>query len=171
LFKANQLFTVAGVAAPFLRGWVSMTASVNGHTFRFFSTHLEPSETGPEAQVDQGNEVLDVLETGTGPLVLVGDFNSRADGRGTATYDNLIGSGLSDSWVAVRSGDAGYTCCHASDLLNGTVNLGSRIDLVLLGSGVAAIDAVRVGLDPADRTASGLWASDHVGVVATLRIP
>ena len=28
-----------------------------------------------------------------------------------------------------------------------------------------------VGEEPADRTASGLWPSDHAGVIATLTLP
>jgi hypothetical protein len=33
-----------------------------------------------------------------------------------------------------------------------------------------AVDAIVVGDDPTNRTRSGLWASDHAGIVATLRV-
>ena len=54
-----------------------------------------------------------------------------------------------------------------------------RIDFVLfrdpkLGAIRGPFDALAasiVGNAPSDRTPSGLWPSDHAGVVATLRVP
>jgi hypothetical protein len=46
-----------------------------------------------------------------------------------------------------------------------------RIDLILF-RGFAGVDNMKVFGDlPSDRTPSGLWPSDHAGVVATLRGP
>src|SRR5262249_46142111 len=45
-----------------------------------------------------------------------------------------------------------------------------RIDYVLTHGGVQAVSMKVVGASPSDRTASGLWPSDHAGIVATLQI-
>jgi hypothetical protein len=50
------------------------------------------------------------------------------------------------------------------------VQLRSRIDLVLIRDGVRARTAEVIGVDPALRTPSGLWPSDHAGVVARVMI-
>ncbi len=49
-----------------------------------------------------------------------------------------------------------------------SATLDSRIDLVLHDEKVTAKSAEIVGEEPSDRTASGLWPSDHAGVVAEL---
>jgi hypothetical protein len=75
--------------------------------------------------------------------------------------------------------------CHASNLLDPRPTLSRRIDLVLFrgrrgdhddegqrndDGGFVAKSAEVVGDEPADRLVpSGLWPSDHAGVVATLR--
>ena len=46
--------------------------------------------------------------------------------------------------------------------------LTQRIDVVLVRGGLTAGGAALVGDDKKDRTASGLWPSDHDGVVATV---
>ena len=41
----------------------------------------------------------------------------------------------------------------------------------MLGRGeVSEVDATRIGDDPALRTGTGLWPTDHLGVVATLKV-
>jgi hypothetical protein len=104
------------------------------------------------------------------PVILAGDFNSRADGTGTATYATLIGAGFDDTWTATHPGSLGNTWGHAVDLRNTTVDLTQRLDLVLYRGDLSAERAVVVGEELADRTASGLWPSDHAGVVATLEL-
>ncbi len=65
--------------------------------------------------------------------------------------------------------DPGYTCCQNANLLNPTSLLNERLDLILFRGPFAVSDVVLVGDDPADKTPSGLWPSDHAGVVARLR--
>ena len=48
--------------------------------------------------------------------------------------------------------------------------LSLRIDLVLTRGAVSVQDIKVVGDRAIDRTSSGLWPSDHAGLVATLRI-
>src|SRR5215216_5454248 len=119
-------------------------------------------------QVAQGDELLSGPANTSLPVILVGDFNSRVDGTGTETYGNLIEAGFEDAWSATHPGELGNTWGHRADLLNTTVNLTQRLDLVLFRNNLCALDAEVVGDELADRTPSGLWPSDHAGVVASL---
>jgi endonuclease/exonuclease/phosphatase family metal-dependent hydrolase len=150
-----------------LRGWASADVEVRGRSFRFVTTHLEPSSS--DVQVAQANELLQGPGNTSLPLVFIGDFNSNANGNGTLTYGNLIASGFVDTWSQAHPGDPGFTCCQDANLLNPTSKLSERIDLVLFRGNFSAIDVDIVGNNPANRTISGLWPSDHAGIVATLR--
>jgi endonuclease/exonuclease/phosphatase family metal-dependent hydrolase len=152
-----------------LRGWGSVDVTLRGQTFRFINTHLEPEGAFNEIQVAQGNELLNGPAKTSLPVILAGDFNSRADGTGTATYNNLIRAGFKDTWSATHPGELGNTWGHDADLLNTTVNLTQRLDLVLFRNDLCAFKADVVGNELKDRTPSGLWPSDHAGLVATLR--
>lgn len=151
-----------------LRGWVALDARIGGRTVRFLSTHLEPPELAPEVQAAQAAEIMTELAGETLPVIVVGDLNSNADGTSTPTYADFLAAGYSDVWAEVGTGD-GLTCCHEDDLQNPTATLVKRIDYILYRGGLEAVSADVVGADPAERTPSGLWASDHAGVVATLR--
>ena len=69
------------------------------------------------------------------------------------------------------SSEPGRTCCHDDDLLNDTVDLGSRIDMVFHTNDLTPITSTVNGNQPTDRTPAGHWPSDHAGVVATFTIP
>jgi hypothetical protein len=165
---ATNLVLPIGTTGSFtvLRGWTAVDAQVGGLNFRFLTTHLDP--TSPLVQVAQANELLAGPANAAMPLVFVGDFNSAADGTGTATYGNLIAAGFQDAWSQVHPGDPGYTSTQDADLMNPVSLLTERIDLVLHRGGFSALDVELVGENPADRTTSGLWPSDHAGIVATL---
>ena len=158
-----------GQSIKLLRGWGSVDVTLRGQTFRFINTHLEQEGPLNAIQVAQGNEILNGPANTSLPVILVGDFNSRADGTGTPTYSNLIGAGFKDAWSATHPTDLSNTWGHDADLLNTTVNLTQRLDLVLFRNNLCALDADVVGDELSDRTPSGLWPSDHAGVVATLR--
>ena len=110
---------------------------------------------------------------------MVGDYNSAADGSQTPSYGMIRGAGFVDAWAQVNLGAAGYTCCEAPDLRNAIPQLDQRLDLVWLrdaltgqtGRITGGVHIAIVGNNPADRTPSGLWPSDHAGVVATLTVP
>jgi hypothetical protein len=72
--------------------------------------------------------------------------------------------------VVFLSGELGNTWQHAPDLRNKAVNVTRRLDLGLVRDGFCALDADVVGEELTDSTPSGLWPSDHAGVVATLRV-
>jgi endonuclease/exonuclease/phosphatase family metal-dependent hydrolase len=149
------------------RGWISVDATLKGKTFRFLTTHLESNSSTVRAA--QGNELLQVPANTSHPVVFAGDFNSDTD-SGDQTYLNLIAAGFVDAWSVTNPGDPGYTGpLHLEDPYAASTP-SVRIDLVLLLNNVRALDTELVGNEPGDLTPSGLWPSDHAGVVATVRM-
>jgi hypothetical protein len=53
-------------------------------------------------------------------------------------------------------------------LLDAQSTLDHRVDLILLRGAFAVEDINLIGNKPSDRTPSGLWPSDHAGIVAKL---
>jgi endonuclease/exonuclease/phosphatase family metal-dependent hydrolase len=170
-------------------GYVSVDAIIRGLPLRFVSVHLIPdADTIPFHTAELLNN--EVLAHPTRTLVFGGDFNTTADDPSNPSfviYQTLINAGLTDAWKVLHPNQPGFTCCQAPDLLNKRSNLdlppcppGStdpnltcphRIDLILF-RGFAGVDNMKVFGDlPSDRTPSGLWPSDHAGLVATLRGP
>jgi hypothetical protein len=170
-FATNLTLPVGGaggVPVTFLRGWSSVAADVGGAHFHFVNSHLE---VGGAAfiQEPQAMEFVTATNALPDPLLVVGDFNSAVDGSTTKSYAMLT-KRMSDSYALVHPGDATQTCCHDGDLKNATFAGGERIDLILQRGAVRAQAAHIVGIDPALKTPSGLWPSDHAGVVATLGV-
>jgi hypothetical protein len=63
----------------------------------------------------------------------------------------------------------GLTCCQDSDLLNQDSLLHERIDLIFARNIDLRRVVARTGLDkPWQKTASGLWPSDHAAVFASI---
>lgn len=165
-----------GASLEIVRGWASVVVDTDQGRFRFMSTHLD--DYVPDVQVAQGAELLAMLQGETLPIVLVGDFNSRPDGTGTATYGMIKDAGFVDLWAQAHPRDAGYTCCRPENLWE-SGPLYERVDLVFTTPSRACgthrirgpVQASLVGDRPRDRTASGLWPSDHAGVVASFVVP
>ena len=155
------------------RGYVALDARVSGRTWRFVNTHLEAYSN--EVRQAQARELLAALEGETFPLIVSGDFNSDAGApRGDpsrAVYDLLTSQGYEDAW---RDGaGTGATCCQASGLRNAESGLSVRIDHIFTRNvdGSSVIAAGTVGDRPSERLASGLWPSDHAGVIVSLASP
>jgi len=155
-------------AAPisFNRGWASINVCLNGRHFTFVDTHLE-TEASPQVQEAQAAEFLAGPGKPTGNVIVTGDFNSAADGSTTTTYASLT-SEYRDAWL-VNKNDPGLSCCENETLTNYPATLTSRIDLVLMHGWVRSKAAKLVGNVPFEMTPP-LWASDHAGVVARLRL-
>lgn len=177
-FATNcKLSTATGQKIEILRGWTSVDLSIRGKAVRLINTHLDGDCSDPAIQLAQAQEILrgpvqDARDKNL-PVVLLGDLNSKADGTGTSTYSELLkpAVGFVDAWKEAGNGP-GFTCCQDDDLLNAESHLSDRRDFVLFRHGpFQATDAQVVGADPSDRTPSGLWPSDHAGVVAKLRLP
>ena len=165
-YQAQLQLTIAGTGLAIPRGWCSVLADDGSGPVRFWNTHLEAA--ADPVQEAQAQELVQLLTPETGRVVLVGDLNSPADGSGTTSYALVRGAGFGDAWTTTHPGDPGLTCCFDPLLRSST--LVSRIDLVLPRGAVDATAAEIVGEEAADRTASGLWPSDHAGVSAVLRV-
>ncbi len=149
-------------------GWLSVDATTAGTTFRFITTHLSAITLTYGVQAQQMQELLAGPVAATSlPVVIAGDFNNTPTG---AAYGEAVGAGFADAW-ATANGDSGYTAFQVLPTINNPVsNLSTRIDYVLARGPIAAQDAYLVGATSSARTTSGLWPSDHAGVVATVKI-
>ena len=177
---ANYAATVPGpMGLTIIRGFVAADVTVGGQTFRVLNTHLEPVETGDGFfQGLQADELIDLLAGETRPTVLLGDLNTEA--ASGDTYISLIANGFVDAWdLRAGAADPEFTCCHAPDLSSDSEVLFKRIDHVMLRnfedlwprSGPNPVRAEIVGDEQGDKTPSGLWPSDHAGMVVTMLLP
>lgn len=168
------------------RGWIRVPLVHRGAAWHFITTHLETQVLAPVQDAQASELIGSVLADLDGTIVLGGDLNSDAANPGapswTPTYDRLLAAGFSDAWKqsGQSAGDPGYTCCQAPDLRNAMSTLNERIDFVLVrragnpsasGFVPGSIRLDVVGGGETDRTIeSGLWPSDHAGLMATLRL-
>ena len=162
-YTAQTVLTTPVGPLSFDRGWVFVQGRLWGEHFRFVTTHLE-TEDSPAVQQAQGQELLAGPARAKGTVIVVGDFNSAADGSQTTTYASLTKK-FHDAWK-VNGHKPGYSCCQNGTLTNPTSQLATRIDLVLL-RGAKARSAVLVGTTPFEASPP-FWPSDHAGLVATL---
>jgi Endonuclease/Exonuclease/phosphatase family len=173
--------TSVGATVELFWAWASVDVTFQEHSFRFATTHLDPDDAGFQGK--QADEFLRGPGATELPLVWVGDFNSDADGTvftnakgdplrppATDTYQRLKQAGFTDAWTAKIPDRPGFTCCQDASLRNAESKLTQRVDFVLLRGPFNVVDASIVGDDPADRQPSGLWPSDHAGVVVTLEL-
>ena len=167
---------IPGLELKITRGYAAVDVTLSDTTYRVVNTHLEstPDQASPEQAAGtrlvrgaQARQIATILHEEAGPVVLLGDFNTRApDG---AAYQLLLDAGYHDVWQT----EGGNTCCQASDLMNETSTLDQRIDMVFVKNVKlvsAEVQAATVGDKPSDRLPSGLWPSDHAGVVASLPV-
>lgn len=177
---ANYHATVPGPGGVAIkRGWTATDITMRGRTFRVVNTHLEPVETaGGVFQAQQANELVGLLTAETRPTILMGDLNTVPGGG--ATYGELAGAGFVDSWDLRRGRpEPGLTCCFSTDLSSDAIPLEKRVDHVLLRnfeelwppSGPVPVQATIVGDEPSEKTTSGLWPSDHAGLVTKSALP
>jgi endonuclease/exonuclease/phosphatase family metal-dependent hydrolase len=150
------------------RAWISVDVTFDdGDKVRIVSTHLEAlSSVIQELQI---TELLNKFGNTDLPIIYIGDFNSNTNGTGTPTYIKIKDAGFIDAWD-IKGHGTGFTCCQSSNLLNMNSSLNERIDLVMF-NGAFDIKKIKVvGNQQNDRTVSGLWPSDHAGVIANLTL-
>ena len=176
---SNPLGATYDAAAPLggglaiLRGWVSTDAEVGGKSIRVVSTHLEVEYRDPPLyayQQTQCAELIRILASETRPTLLLGDFNSDANGTDTASYGELRKYGFGDPWADLHAGDPGLTCCQPGNLTS-AAPFKTRIDLTLYRHGFKPTSATRIGQDPVSGLPGGLlWPTDHAGVAASFTL-
>lgn len=149
-----------------LRGWSSVDVKLRGTTYRFVNTHLEAFS--PLVREAQAAELAAALSTSPHPVVLVGDLN---DDPGEGAVDILTDAlGLRDAWAT----GSGPGLTSGQDIDAPTAEFDRRIDYVLYEPDrrprISAVRAEVLGEELDDRTADGLWPSDHAGVLAELEL-
>lgn len=161
----TSVFTIEDFGLTAKRGYAAVDATVSGVTYRVVNTHLEP--VAEENRVAQAQELVDTLQDETLPIILLGDFNTLAP-DGTA-YQLLLSAGYVDVWQMDSEG-TGNTCCQAPELQNATSELYERIDQIFVRNLElpTQILTYTIGDTLSERLPSGLWPSDHAGVVAHL---
>src|SRR4029453_8806887 len=102
-FAANLTVPIGATGQFFtnLCGWGAVDVQVRGKALRVLNTHLQvesPSPLVSAIQVAQARELLTGPASTSLPVILVGDFNSRADGTGKVTYSQLRGEGFDEVW-------------------------------------------------------------------------
>jgi endonuclease/exonuclease/phosphatase family metal-dependent hydrolase len=154
---------ILGNSVSVVRGWISADVTSLGRTTRVIATHLD---TAVAVATAQAQELLNGPASTGLPVIVAADFNT---GPGvSATYGVLLAGGLTDTWSATRAIDPGLTwALHDEDPTDASATPSIRIDLVL-ERGLTPKAAFQVGATTADLTPSGLWPSDHAGVLASL---
>jgi endonuclease/exonuclease/phosphatase family metal-dependent hydrolase len=170
----------AGIPVTVKRGYVWADAKVGKHSFRFINTHLEAFASA--VALGQAQELIAGPAGTSKAVVLVGDFNSDPLDGSTkpgdiphwSAYRFITGTGgFTDAWTALRTtSDPGWTSGLSETVDDAdTSTIDHRIDMVFArGAGGERVRVYRgaiVGLEA--RTPGGLWASDHMGVVVSLK--
>jgi len=185
-YDAKLVLTVAGLQASFVRGfnWVDV-AHGSGRPFRFVNTHLEAFSS--DLALAQAVQLLAGPAGDRSRTTIIGcDCNSDplnssvkpTDPLGTphnGPYNFITGpGGFTDLWLTWRPANQGWTSG-----LNETVDepappsFDHRIDMIFArpapGEEVRVIAGEVTGASSADKDpVTGLWPSDHAGVVLTL---
>jgi len=190
----TAIATVTSLAGPIAveRGFVAVDAWVNDAEYRFVNTHLEvrfpsedPMSTGLQAA--QATELNFTLATNPSPepdsrLIVAGDINSapahepvgplhppyRQFSQGLTYLGTEVFAPMVDVWLLRPGNSEGFTCCEAADLLNAPSENYERIDVVFAQPAPVKVKANVMDADTSDKTASGLWPSDHASVIAEL---
>ena len=165
--------SLAGVSYSFVRGYAGAEVTVGRERFRCVTTHLE-SQSGALAAA-QAQELVAGPANSREPTVVVCDCNAQPPAA--AAYRLLTQRArFDDAWLLRPSpgpGDTGVLGERLEDPTN--ADFDRRLDLVLVRPSrlgrITATAAEVTGADQFDRDeTTGLWASDHAGVVVRLQI-
>ena len=164
--------SIGGIPVFADRGWVSTQAEVDGAKFRFVNTHLEAFGDA-SIRVAQAKELVSGPAKSKKHVVLTGDMNSDKDDTNGAegAYQAIRKAGFIERQV--KGGTSGH-----DDSLTDPNDQGEfrrTIDFVFVNDKDVKLDKSRSAItgrdDPTEMTPSGLWASDHAGVVSSLLFP
>jgi endonuclease/exonuclease/phosphatase family metal-dependent hydrolase len=171
-FKTRFEPNVGGVVIPVDRGWASVEASVRSgkrtYSFRFVATHLE-AFGDPKIREAQAKELV------SGPLktkrqvILVGDLNSgiARHNEPEKPGDDLAFRALAKA--GFKDNGAVQSCCYGN-LFDPAATFDHTVDHILSKPGLKTRRSYVTGRGSGSRTASGIWASDHGGVVSQVRL-
>ncbi|VXA99888.1 hypothetical protein [Aeromicrobium sp. 9AM] len=182
VYAHNLVVTAAGASFRFDRGYQWVDVRSGATRFRFVNTHLEAFSS--DLALAQASELLTATASDRS-TVLVCDCNSDPLNSSVkpndhvphkAPYELITGpGGFTDEWLRWAPAARGWTS-GLSELVDDptAADFDHRIDMVFgrtAAGGPLAVDRGEVtGTDVADRDpATGLWPSDHGGVVLRLR--
>jgi endonuclease/exonuclease/phosphatase family metal-dependent hydrolase len=159
-YAAHITFAVPGLPPiPITRSWASVDVQMWGERFRFLTTHLE--SLSPDVTKAQADELLAGPAQTSLRVILTGDLNATPDAQ---TYNDALQAGLLDAWTQTHPGDLGYTNGATTET---TRDFEDRIDYVFAGRGIQEESATLIGTDPAFKTDTGFYPSDHLGLLVT----
>ncbi|HKG19072.1 MAG TPA: endonuclease/exonuclease/phosphatase family protein [Candidatus Limnocylindrales bacterium] len=174
-YETRYAPSISGIVINVDRGWGSVDAKLGDEKFRFVDTHLE-AFGDPTIREAQAKEIV------AGPLdtkkqvILTGDLNSGTTGRHNIGRPEL-GHDPDDPLAfkvfkkaKFKDNGAVQSCCYP-DMFDPTFEFTHTVDHVLTRPGLKTVESHVTGNDPGERTPSGLWPSDHGGVVSTLEFP
>jgi endonuclease/exonuclease/phosphatase family metal-dependent hydrolase len=171
-FQLNLPFTspiLGTLVIP--RGWLAIDGKFRGKPFRFINTHLESFHLGIQAA--QSAELMDGPANTDLPVVIVGDLNTESptgDPNQNLGYQIIAGAGFADAWIISHPNDSGFTwALHGDDPFTPTVPT-QRLDLVFVRGHLAIFETTLIGNTLGDVTPSGLWPSDHAGVLSVINL-
>jgi hypothetical protein len=160
--------SVGGIKIPVDRGWTSVEAKLGKRSFRFVNTHLE-AFGDPKIREAQAKELTKGPLKTKEQVILVGDLNSgdAKDHEPEKPGDELAFKALTK--FGLKNNGARQSCCFKSLFDAGGV-FDHTVDHVLSKPGLKTVKAAVTGHDASERTPSGLWPSDHGGVVSRVRL-
>ncbi len=163
----NRAVTFAALAPPF-------------GTLPVFSTHLNWKLHEGHVRVQQVRDVVAFIGQEAGaedlPAVLAGDFNAEPDADEMRYLRGLTGLGgecvyLSDCWLAAGDGTQGATFVRRNAYASHYLEPDRRIDYVFVRGPNERLEGVALECRLAfDQPVNEVWASDHLGVLATIRV-
>jgi endonuclease/exonuclease/phosphatase family metal-dependent hydrolase len=167
-YKTRYEPSVGGIKIPVDRGWAAVEARVGKHRFRFLDTHLE-AFGDPKIRAAQAKELTKGPLKTAEQVLLVGDLNSgdAKDHEPEKPGDELAFKALTR--FGMKNNGARQSCCY-TNLFDPAGVFCHTVDHVLSKPGLATVKASITGHDAAQRTPSGLWPSDHGGVVSQVRL-
>jgi endonuclease/exonuclease/phosphatase family metal-dependent hydrolase len=190
-YIASLPVSVAGMDIAVTRGWAQIDVTKGAQHFRFVDTHFEAWGIPPmkdQVRNPQAQELIYRMSSSPYPVVLVGDINARPTmctdiprtdpfehvlDQNVVAYGYLTGAGYQEVWPTLYPKQA----CAPVSWTSGQLTLQTpvsmlthRIDDVFVTKGVTPLVARVMGGTVADRTASGLWPSDHASTWAQLRV-
>ncbi|MBK7621572.1 MAG: endonuclease/exonuclease/phosphatase family protein [Kineosporiaceae bacterium] len=186
-YRAALRAAVLGHPLEVTRGWCAADVQVGRVRLHVINTHLESYDAPTRiAQAHElATEVVHPPDTRP-PTIVLGDLNCRPprcrpvretmpvgarEVSGDA-YEVLSSVGLLDAWTRMHPKEhcLGFTSGHAADLRNPVAEFDHRIDYVFTDGSMRVCHAHVTGDQPEDRTASGLWPSDHGFLVVGLEV-
>lgn len=185
LYTTNLVLPLSSVGKTFSfsRGYQWVDVRHGSKRFRFVNTHLESASS--DIALAQAQELVANAPSATRTNLIVCDCNSDPlnhtvkpgqTAQHSAPYDFITGQGFVDEWLQWKPANQGWTSGLSETVDDSPTPdpFDHRIDMVFArkaGGGGLRVDRGWVtGTKAGDRDpATGLWPSDHGGVVLRLR--